>query len=150
MSTFVSPPLDFSVVREDWCRYDLADSAILKVKVILTMIHKEGAKHTAEFYPLSVILTNERGEPHMGKYTPQELQESIIRDEVRYTTVSQDWNEYVADDGTRVKIQPIVMRVAKTSKFNNKGAPIYLVNTQATIQVKSPNRSPDQLPAPDS
>jgi hypothetical protein len=28
----VKPPLDFTVVREHWNRYDLADNSILKVK----------------------------------------------------------------------------------------------------------------------
>lgn len=41
----------------------------------------------------------------------------------------QDWNEYVADDGARVRIQPIVMRIAKTSTYSNRGEPIYLVET---------------------
>ena len=38
MADLVRPPLDFVVTREDWCRYDLLDNAILKVKVVLTSL----------------------------------------------------------------------------------------------------------------
>jgi hypothetical protein len=41
MADLVRPLLDFIVTREDWCRYDLSDNAILNVKVVLTRVFKQ-------------------------------------------------------------------------------------------------------------
>lgn len=140
--TFVRPPLDFTVVREDWSRYDLADNAILKVKIVLKKVRKtqqgQQASYSIDLQPISVVLTNEHGTPDTSVHSPQELKASITQDDIRFTTVSQDWNEYVVDDGTRIKIQPIVMRVSKTSKFDKFGDPIYLIDTQGTVQIQPP------------
>jgi hypothetical protein len=55
------PPLDFTVVREDWCRYDLADNSILKVKIILTRPLRTQQTYSVDFQHVFVVLTNERG-----------------------------------------------------------------------------------------
>jgi len=144
MSTFIRPPLDFTVVREDWSRYDLSDNTILKVKIVLKMIKKRSAGLDIDLQPITVVLTNEQGTPDTRMYSPQELKAAIIQNEIRFVTVSQDWNEYVVDDGTRIRIQPMILRVSKTTKFDNHGIPTYMVDTQATVQVQ-PTRS--ELPS---
>lgn len=83
------------------------------------------------------MLSNERGQPDSKAYTPPELQQSITHD-VHYTTITQDWNEYVVDDGTNTKVQPMVTKVSKTSKFDLHGDPIYLVNVQGNVVVEKP------------
>lgn len=151
MSTFLQPPLDFDVVREVWCRYELADHAILKVKVVLTRVIKQqletvgnpplpntSSQYSVDFQFITVVLTQEKGDPDTRTYSPQELESSIVRDDIRFVTETQDWNEYVADDGTRIKIQPLVMRVAKTTKHNARGEPVYRADMQATFQIKPP------------
>ena len=139
MSTFRKPPLDYTVVREHWSRYDLADSSILKVKIVLTRVFREDRNYSVDFQNIFVVLTNERGQPDTRRYAPAELQQSITNDDMRFTTVSQDWNEYVDDNGTSIRIQPIVMRVAKTSKFDAKGFPVYIVEMQGTVRVRPPS-----------
>jgi len=151
MSTFLQPPLDFEVVREIWNKYELlGDNSILKVKVVLTRVRKgnvpqqeeaqssAGQRYSVDFQQINVVLTGERGQPDTRKYTPQELQASIIKDDIRFRTVEQDWNEYVADDNTRIKIQPVIMKVAKSSKFDGKGDPIYSIELSLNLQVKPP------------
>jgi hypothetical protein len=65
------------------------------------------------------------------------LQQSKTQD-VRCTIITQDWNEYVVDDGANIKVQPIVTKVAKTSKFDLHGDPIYLVNVQGNVVIEPP------------
>ncbi len=135
MTDLVRPPLDFIVTREDWCRYDLSDNAILKVKVVLTRVYKQQGQLYSDFQPIYVILTNEIGTPDSNIGSLQELQSLIIR-EVSFTTITQDWNEYVVDDGTTIRIQPIVTKVAKTSKFDPKGFPIYLCDIKGNMDTE--------------
>jgi hypothetical protein len=137
MTDLVRPPLDFIVTREDWCRFDLSDNTILKVKVILTKVYRQQGQLYSDFQPIYVVLTNERGTPDLNIKSLQELQSSAGKD-IRFTTVYQDWNEYVVDDGTIIRIQPIVTKVVKTSKFDSKGFPVYLCNIQGNMDTKAP------------
>jgi hypothetical protein len=149
-STFIKPPLDFDVMKELWNKYELADHSILKVRVMLLSVIKrqqeqqsQDSKPTPAPYDLQfqqsfIVLTNERGKPDTKKYKPEELKASIIKSDIRFDTITQDWNEYVVDDGTRIKLQPMIMSVAKTSKFNNKGHPLYWIDINVTVQVKIP------------
>jgi hypothetical protein len=140
MDSYLRSPLDFTVSREDWCRYNLSDNSILKVKLIATKIRKKNTDYNIDAQNIIVVLSNERGQPDSKVYTPIELQRSITHD-VRYTIITQDWNEYVVDDGANIKVQPMVTKVSKTSKFDLHGDPVYLVNVQGNVVVERPKSS---------
>ena len=97
MTSFTSPPLDFVVTREDRCRQDLSDNSILKIKVVLSKVHNNQDQLICEIHPIHVILTNEKGNPDTKAYSAEELKASINGD-IQFTTVIEDWNEYVVDD----------------------------------------------------
>ncbi len=137
MNSFTRSPLDFMVSREDWCRYDLSDNAILKVKVVLTKVYKNKGQLMCEIHPIHVILTNERGNPDSKNYSAEELKASIINN-IQFSTIIQDWNEYVVDDGTSINIQPLVLRIAKTSKFDSNGFPKYICEIQGNMKMDPP------------
>ena len=137
MGSFLRPPLDFIVSREDWCRYALSDDSILKIKLIATKIRKKNSKYNIDIQNVIVVLSNEQGQADPKSYTPSELQQSITHD-VNYTAITQDWNEYIVDDGTTIKVQPMVTKVSKTSKFDQNGDPVYLVNVQGNVVIELP------------
>ena len=137
MTSFTRPPLDFIVTREDWCRYDLSDNSILKVKVVLTKVYKNQGQLMCEIHPIHVILTNEQGDSDPRAYSAEELKASIKGD-IRFTTVIEDWNEYVVDDGTTIKIRPLVLKIAKTSKFDSKGFPKYICEIRGNMKMEPP------------
>ena len=137
MNSFTRPPLDFTVLREDWCRYDLSDGAILKVKVVLTKVYKNQGRLMCEIHPIYVILTNEIGVPDSKTYSVEDLRSAIIS-HIGFTTIIQDWNEYEVDDGTTIKIQPLVLKIIKTSKFDSKGFPKYICDIQGNMKMDPP------------
>jgi len=145
MPNLVAPPMDFDVVREEWNRYQLSDNCLLKIKVVMTKVAKaEGQSksdkqnYTFDVQNITVALTNERGPPDSHNYSPAEIGRSIVKDDMRFTTVAQDWNEYVVDDGARIRIQPILLKVSKTSKFDGKGVPLYATDLNLNVQIKPP------------
>ncbi|HSA75864.1 MAG TPA: hypothetical protein VLE21_06725 [Candidatus Nitrosocosmicus sp.] len=77
MTSFTRPPLDFIVTKEDWCRYDLSDNSILKVKVVLTKVYKNQGQLMCEIHPIHIILTNEKRDPDPKAYSVEELKASI-------------------------------------------------------------------------
>jgi hypothetical protein len=145
MSTFIALPLDFDVLKEDWNKYELSDHSILKVKIVMTTVSKAQSQtpaaqpaYTFDIQNIIVVLTNERGQPDTHNYSSAELEASVTKDDMRFTAIAQDWNEYVVDDGARIKIQPMILKVSKTSRFNSKGSPLYATQINMTVQVKPP------------
>jgi hypothetical protein len=138
------PILDFDVIREPWNKYEItSDGAFLKTKIVITKIRKKQTgenkwEYNFDMQPILVILSDEKGTPDAKNYSQEELQAAVVKDDLRYTTVSEEWNEYVVDDGARLRIKSTVSRVGKTSLFDNTGTPQYWIELNNLAQVKSP------------
>jgi hypothetical protein len=137
------PQLDFDVFKEPWNKYQLSDDAILKTKLVVTQIRKRviednKADYSFDMQAIVVILTNEKGKPDTKNYSPQEIEAAVIKDDIRYDIITEEWNEYVIDDGSRLRIKSTVTRVAKTSLFDKMGTPQYSVEFNNIAQVKMP------------
>jgi hypothetical protein len=87
-----------------------------------------------EIHTINVILTNEIGDPGPKVYSVEELNASINKD-IRFTTIIEDWNEYVVDEGTTIKIRPLVSKIAKT-KFDSKGFPRYICKIRDNMKLE--------------
>lgn len=141
--------LDFDVVREPWNRYEFDEGPILKSKIILKTVSRKTdvdgkVGYNLDFQHVTAIShvpielqgpLTERG------YSPAELQESIVKDDIRYSTLREEWNEYVAEDGCKIRLKNTVVRVAKTDKCDKKGNPIYLVKNGVLPEIRPPKRS---------
>ena len=79
-----------------------------------------------------------KGQSDQKKYTPQEYQKSIIQEDIKYNTISDEWYEYIVDDGTRIRLKITVTGIHKTDKFDPNGERVYLVNHNALLQMKLP------------
>ncbi len=91
--------------------------------------------YSCDFQHVFAVLSNDKDNPDSSIHTPQQIQNAIIQDDLRFNTEEQEWNEYIADDGARIRIQPTVLRVAKTSLRDNRGYPIYSVSINATLDI---------------
>lgn len=137
--------IDFDVVKEPWNKYELNDGTIIKTRIVLKklvkeMLDKKQGKFGIDAQPVTVVLTSseQNGPPDPKPHPPEELRQSIEKDDLRYTTLAEEWNEYIVDDGSRVRIKSTVMQISKTTKFDRNGDPIYLVDTNNLVEVKLP------------
>lgn len=138
--------LDFDVVREPWNRYEFSEGPILKTKVILKSVSRKTEADGKIGYGLDFqhitavghVPIDLQGPPTDKKYSPQELQSSIVNDDVRYSTLREEWNEYVAEDGCKIRLKITVASVAKTDKCNNKGYPIYMIKVGVLPELRPP------------
>ena len=111
-SMSAKPLLDFNVVREPWNKYELADGSVLKLKVVLTKVRKRvvDQKPVYEFEAQTIIVVllpdDLKRPPHTKSYSPDELRATIVKDDIRYPTVSEEWNEYVVGEEARVGLKP--------------------------------------------
>ena len=142
--------LDFEVIREPWNKYQLVDNTILKVKLVLTLIRRKEllrADGTVEkilgvgFDTQSVTSVQSvpeqlRGPSSTEPYDPRQLESSIVQDDISYTTLAEEWNEYVDEEGSKIRMKTTVSRVARTSKFDKHGNPVYLVQSHGIVEMK--------------
>lgn len=140
--------LDFDVLREPWNLYQLEDGTILRVKYVLTRVVRQRdtvgrigyAFKGQNVVSLSNFPKELKGPPSPRMYTPEELQASIVNDNVRYSTLEEEWNEYIAEDGANIRVKITVIKVSKTNKTDNEGEPIYLVATSLLPQIIPPKK----------
>jgi hypothetical protein len=126
---------DFEILREPWNKYELEDGSYIKARYILTKYKKtepdaQGrTKYQAEFQTLTVVYNvpeSLKGPPVAEQFSQEQLQQSIER-EVSYKTMEEEWNEYIADDGTKIRVKDTVTRVSRTKLRDAQGNPIYWV-----------------------
>jgi len=145
MSTNLGKSIDFDVVREPWHKYELNDNTFIKTKYVISKIYKKlqaDGKPTytmdGQFITVTLSPEEQKGTPDSTLHTPQDYQKHIIQDDVKYNTISDEWYEYIIDDGTRVRIKTTVTRIQKTDMFDKNGDHVYLIDTNALIQIRLP------------
>jgi len=84
---------------------------------------------------------NLKGPPSKQVYSPAELERAIVVDEIGYDTLSEEWNEYIAEDGTKIRIKDTIVKVARTDKTDKNGQPIYIIQHGMMMGV-TPARTP--------
>lgn len=57
---------------------------------------------------------------------------------VKFETVKEEWSEYTLENGTILKVKPIVVDVIKTNKKDPYGFPVYIIKTTTVTAVYSP------------
>ena len=139
-------PIDFEIIKEPWNKYQFADNSVLKTRAILKKVERvmEGDKISfkMDVQNLTVIYANSelKGEPNPNPISKQEMKKSIDKPDMRYDTLSQEFNEYLLDDGTKLKIFTNVISVSRTTRKDAKGDPVYQVQTKNNIEVKPSNQ----------
>jgi hypothetical protein len=146
--------IDFDVIREPWNRYSIREGTTLQVRFILLRLRKverlnlDGSVVTSNVQEtkydiqgqtlnvLSNIPEKLKGTPDMNTYTPQELQNAIVADDLGVDTIAEEWNDYVADDGAKIRVKCSVISVSRTSKYDKDGEPIYIVSSSQQVAVK--------------
>ena len=139
--------IDFKVKNEDWSIFQLADGTTIKSKLVLINVF---ARRSGKGFEGTLQLQNVLGafspEELRGKpsepYAREELGKSIVKDDVDVAkVVHQPWNEYELDNGMVVKIKNVPVNIARTSKYDREGMPVYLVDAHAVAKVKRLKKS---------
>ena len=61
-----------------------------------------------------------------------------LEERVSFKAIKEEWSEYKLQDGTLLKVKPVVVDVIKTDKKDPYGFPIYIVKTATVTAVNSP------------
>ncbi len=136
--------IDFEVLKESWGKYQLDDQSILKIKFILTDVkisqnlgktnYDTSLQNIQVIYPAEHLI----GKPNKSVFSNELLKNNIEKDDVSLNTLIAPANEYFLDNRTKIKIFPQVIKASRTSLKNRFGFPIYLINTNVTINFDTP------------
>ena len=135
---------DFEVVREPWNKYELMDGSIIKSKFVLkkidSYVDNNKGKFNIDGENIVVVYADPslKGSPDKRIYPPAELKKSVVKDDMRYSILFEEWNEYLMDDATRIRLKTTVTKVSRTDKHDKSGDPIYLVDNNAMMNIKKP------------
>lgn len=136
--------IDFEILREPWNKYSVEDGSYVKARFVITKFRKmepttadEKLSYGFEGQNIAVaynVPQELKGIASTQKYSPQELSDSS-RD-MRYSIISEEWNEYVLEDGTTVRIKSSVVEITRSNKYDRNGDPIYVANTNQILALK--------------
>lgn len=62
----------------------------------------------------------------------------MIRTFLTFQPKQEPWSEYTLEDGSIVRLRTIITKVHRTSKIDDKGFPVYEVQTQCTLDIDVP------------
>ena len=143
--------LNFEVIREPWNFYELEGGVILKTRFILKRVFrlkkddgKIGYNMGSQNMTIVTHIPNDMKGKKAKKILPlKELQTTVLRDNIRFDTLREEWNEYVPEDGSNIRIKLTLMNVASTSQFDQEGDPIYIANTSTMTNIRLPKQYSD-------
>ena len=136
--------LDFEIIREPWNKYSLRDGSNLKLRYVLLKVKRVSAQNKTNYALKSRNLIeaynvplNLRGPPAKVPVPPTELQ-SAKKEEIGFSTLFEEWCEYIVEDGTRIRAKSSLIEVFRTEKTNPEGEPVYIANQGVTVNIKPP------------
>lgn len=136
--------IDFEVLKERWGKYSLDDGSTLKIRFIVTSImsiQENGkTKYNASIQNIQTIYPAEHliGTPQTAVFSNDIITKNIEKDDVGFDVLDNPANEYILDNGTKLKIFPQVIKATRSSLRNKKGEPIYMISTNMTLNFTDP------------
>jgi hypothetical protein len=131
--------VDIRPKHEDWNVYRLDDGTKLKMRALLTRVKRlqpKAARGGADISNILLVCNPPRGKkgpPAQARLAPEELTAAIVDPNVKFKVVSEPLNEYVTEDGKRMLLRLKLYNLAKTSKYDPNGDPLYLFNARPEL-----------------
>ena len=131
--------VDFRVVREDYCRYQLDDGTLMRVKMCTLKIAETAGRGPGGYPGFAFHVNN-----MLTSLVPDRLKSAPARqaaevnvedaEEIGFTVQEEAWQEYELVDGFVVRIKPVVTKIFKHRGHNAFGEPIYSIPAIQHIQ----------------
>ena len=55
-----------------------------------------------------------------------------------FNTIQQSWNSYELENGITLKVRISIVQVNKTSKFDERGIPVYFIESSVDLKTELP------------
>ena len=137
--------LDYEVIKEPWNKYNLVDGSNLKMRFTLLKVRRAMPQQGKPSYSIKSridaeaynVPENLRGPPAKTPVSPEELNKAK-KQEVGFSTLFEEWAEYLVEDATRIWAKVSLVEVFRSERSNPDGEPIYITNHSMSITIKPP------------
>ncbi len=142
--------MDFDVIKEPWCTYQLTDGSTLRARDILIDVRRrivdDVPKYHINVHNINVIICDPKlkGSPVAQPHSPDTILKSIEQQDVRYTTLSNDNNDYILSDGTKIKHHINLVTISRTALYNDAGDRIYAINRLSNTVIQNASQYAQQ------
>jgi len=144
--------IDFDIINENWNVYELEDKTIIKQKHIISLIFGTGeidekGKEKIGFAANDIIVVFSpkeiRGPPDKN-YSIPELEKYIIVPNVKFSLIKDaEMNQYKTEK-MNISVRTVVKRIEKTSKFDPKGMPQFIVRYESMLLIQEPEEEEEE------
>lgn len=139
-------------MHEGWSIYKIKDGSSeveLKVKLVLLKAFVERVDDLGNpryGAAINLIITVKvppelKGPRSNQRYSVQEIEKSIVAEDIPFETVREEWNDYRVEGDISVSVKAIVTVVSRTSLYDANGDPIYHVQHQEIVKGKTPDEA---------
>ncbi|MFQ5951634.1 MAG: hypothetical protein ACE5KH_06080 [Candidatus Geothermarchaeales archaeon] len=133
--------IPFEIVKEAWNTYRLKDGTTAKARYIQSSVFKKHVEKGLQIFTeyqtvvsLSNVPKRDMGKPSDRSYSSEEMEEAVVEPDITPKVMQENWNVYKLEDGTELQVKLALAGLAKTSLYNRRGQPIYLVTTQPVVK----------------
>jgi hypothetical protein len=151
--------IGFEIEKEDWDKYRLANGSLFRSRFVITGILMDKTideiREMVKTIPPDQALKigfgvrsqklfavesspNLRGTPDSKRYSIEELRDSIVEEDIDFETVKSIWNSYQLENGMKLKCRLSPTVISRTSKFDEGGVPVYVIDTTLDIKINMP------------
>jgi len=139
--------VEFEIVKEGWNEYKLSDGARLRTKLTLGKIvtapgmpikNATDYSFNTQVMVVAYVPNQMKGTPSGRVLTPQDMANAIVED-LDFDETKIATNEYLLENGVRIKLRLMLTRVGKTDIFTPDASPLYTINHQIVPQIKVPS-----------
>lgn len=134
--------IEFEIIKEPWNKYQLQDNSVLKTRTILKSVRRITRKSEMQYLVDAQVLTvvhadpGLRGDANPNQISNDEISRNMEIEDMRYDSLAQESNEYLLDDGTKIKIHPNITSISRSSLKDGHGDPIYSVLSGNQVWIK--------------
>ena len=102
-----------------------------KIHISLYKLHKKSTRTCRNIYRRLQLLEK------MTKITsPDGIEHNVV--EIDFDCPNEIWQEYLLEDGTKIKFRAYIESILKSDKFNEFGTPYYFVKSKTQVRTYSP------------
>lgn len=133
--------LDFEVRKEPWNIYQVSDGTKLRIRIVLRDVRRVMDENVPIYVPdarvvIAVICAPElKGTPSILP-SDEERRQGAERADVPFDTISHDNNDYLLDDGTRIRIHFNLNEISRTPLYDANGDRVYIIDHTIAKNIK--------------
>jgi hypothetical protein len=132
--------VDFKTIKEGWSEYSLEDGTIIRARVLLLKIVREGHdfKFNEESFATVFCPPESKGPLGSSKISPDEMAKIVVslkNEDVNVIISKEYWNEYELNTGDKVSSKVVLVSTSQTDRYDEIGDPIYTIQLQTLHKV---------------